>query len=83
MNCNKKSHFDGVTPSPSPTPPFPRPQHRGERRWGEVRGGREVRIWICLVCREGAPLSHRHELDAKGGEEGGGGRGPGGWRATG
>lgn len=47
-----------------------------------MRGGREVRIWICLVCREGAPLSHRHELDAEGArrEEGTRTRG---WRATG
>lgn len=81
MNCNKKSHFDGVTPSPY-QPPDP---SGGERRWVEVRGGREVRIWICLVCREGAPLSHRHELDAKGAR--GGRREEGtrtrGWRATG
>lgn len=66
MNCNKKSHFDGVTPSPHPNPT---PAEGGERRWVEVRGGREVRIWICLVCREEGTAEPQAGAGRGGGDE--------------
>lgn len=58
MNCNKKSHFDGVTPV-----------HRrmGEEvgRWGVSAGWVERRIWLCLCLQGGGALTGLDETEEK------------------